>query len=781
MGTMEKKWRIHTPDEQAVQQVATETGLSTLAAKILVTRGLDTAEKARDFLRVDDSIVHDPFLLHDMEGAVARIRQAIEAQEHIVIYGDYDCDGITSSTVMKTVLTDLGALVEHVIPNRFTHGYGPNEALFREIAEDGADLIITVDNGIAGNGPIAAVKELGVDVIVTDHHEPGKELPNADFIIHPRHPAGHYPFGELAGVGVAFKVAQALYGYIPEQLYDVVAIGTVADLVPLVDENRYFVIQGLARMRSNPREAIRALATVAGTELQDIDEQTIGFGFGPRLNALGRLGEAAPGVDFLLEQDSTEAMRMANYLNERNKERQDLVADITEQAVEMVENIPEVGQSRVLVVAGEGWNAGVVGIVASRLVEKYYRPTIVLAIDREKGIAKGSARSIEGFNMYAELDPNRDILPAFGGHPMAAGMTLDMNDVDELRSRLHAQALECLTEDDLIPMLEIDIPLNVEEIDLEALEDLKTLAPFGVSFEKPLYGLRDLRIKTMRKIGANEDHIKMEIGKNGVYLDAVGFHKGYLADELTPGIDISFAGDIQINEWNGRKKPQFMLQDVHTDAWQLFDIRGSHKISQWLAKIEPEHTTFLAFRKETVAHYASVISSEIHYFNEQDGAEQYQKYIVLLDLPQNVQQLEHILRLKKLERIYAHFYVPDSHLFDGMPTKEQFAWYYRFLRSRREFHLHQNLNELAKHKGWSRAMLIFMTQVFFELKFVTIENGLAKIVDNPPKRDLTSAVVYKERMQQLALEQTLLYAPYTDLRQWFDERVHQTVSEEEHL
>lgn len=779
MRTMEKKWRIHTPDEQAVATVAQGTGLSVLAAKILVTRGYATAEDALQFLRTDEQVIHDPYLLHDMRGAVSRIQRAIEHQENIVVYGDYDADGITSSTIMKTVLQALGGIVKHVIPNRFKHGYGPNEALFREIAEAGANLLITVDNGIAGNGPIDVIKSLSVDVIVTDHHEPSKELPNADFIIHPRHPEGHYPFGELAGVGVAFKVAQALLGRVPEELFDVVAIGTVADLVPLVDENRYFVIKGLERMRRHARPAIQALAAVTGTELWEIDEQTIGFGFGPRLNALGRLGDAAPGVDFLMMDHTTEAMQMANYLNERNKERQDLVAAITEEAVEMVENIPKVGDSRVLVVAGEGWNAGVVGIVASRLVEKYYRPTIVLAIDDEQGIAKGSARSIEGFNMYVELDKNRDILSAFGGHPMAAGMTLQQEHVDELRYRLHTQALQCLREEDLVPILNIDIPLDVEEIDLEALDDLKKLAPFGVEFEKPLYGLRDLSIKTMRKIGANEDHIKMEIGKNNHYLDAVGFHKGYLADELTQGIAVSFAGDIQINEWNGRRKPQFMLQDVHTDAWQLFDIRGAHKISQWLAKIDAEQTTFLAFRKETIAHYDSAIEQEIQYYNEDDSAEAYKKFIVFLDLPQNVQQLEHVIALEKLERIYAHFYVADPHLFDGMPTREQFVWYYSFLRKRREFHLHQNLNTLAKHKGWSRAMLIFMTQVFFELEFVTIENGLAKIVDSPPKRDLTSAAIYKERMQQLALEQTLLYAPYKDLRQWFDERIHQTVSEEE--
>ena len=680
---------------------------------------------------------------------------------------------------MKTVLQDLGALVEHIIPNRFEHGYGPNEQLFREIAASGCELLITVDNGIAGNGPIDVIRSLGVDVIVTDHHEAAAELPNANFIIHPRHPEGTYPFGELAGCGVAFKVAQALYEEVPDKLFDVVAIGTIADLVPLVDENRYFVIKGLQRMRQRPRKAIQALATVSGTELDQIDEQTIGFGFGPRLNALGRLGDAAPGVDFLMEEDSTEAMRMATLLNERNKERQDLVASITEQAIEMVETNTEIGDAKVLIVAGEGWNAGVVGIVASRLVEKYYRPTIVLATDASTGLAKGSARSIEHFNMYAELDCNRDVLVAFGGHPMAAGMTLKTEHVDELRKRLHQQASEHMSEEDFIPVLQIDIPLDVAEIDVESLEDLRKLAPFGMHFEKPLYGLENVQIKTMRKIGANEDHLKMEIGKDGHYIDTIGFHKGYLADELTQGIDISFAGDIEINEWNGRKKPQFKLDDVHTDAWQLFDLRGGHKISQWLSKIPTEETAFIAFRKDTLSHFASVIPENISLFDGEYAQKMKKKFVVLLDLPQNVQQLEQLLRAKELERIYAHFYVSDSHLFDGMPTREQFIWYYSFLRQQREFQLNQNLNQLAKHKGWSRAMLIFMSQVFFELEFVTIENGLAKIVDHPPKRELTSAKIYEERMQQLALEKTLLYAPYKDLRQWFDVRIHQAVSEEE--
>ncbi|MFJ8262283.1 single-stranded-DNA-specific exonuclease RecJ [Rummeliibacillus sp. NPDC094406] len=780
MTATEKRWRINRPDEQLVKELQDGLKISSITAKILVARGFNTVEAARDFLTIDENAIHDPFELHGMKEAVELINKTIQDKEKILVYGDYDADGITSTTVMKTVLQDLGADISHMIPNRFTDGYGPSERLFRQAYEEGFKLIITVDNGIAGNHEVQVAKDLGMDVIITDHHEPGEILPPADVIIHPRHPEGHYPFGELAGVGVAFKVAHALYGEFPKHLVEIVAIGTIADLVPLLDENRYLVKAGIEALQLSTRPAVKALCKVSGTNQQEINEETIGFGFAPRLNALGRLGDAAPGVDFLMAQDTNEAISMANYLNEQNKERQAIVTDITEQAIAMVENDEEIGNSQVLVIAEEGWNPGVVGIVASRLVEKYYRPTIILSIDVEKGTAKGSARSIEGFHMYKELSKNREILPAFGGHPMAAGMTLAMEDVDELRYRLDIQARECLTEEDLIPVLEVDIPLTMDEIDIEAIEDVRTLAPFGTSFAKPMYAIEDASVQSMRKIGANEDHIKLQIGSNNQELDAVGFHKGYLVDELTYGIKVSFAGDLQINEWNGRKKPQLMLQDVKTNEWQLFDLRGIRQVARWLQTIPLEEVTFLAFREATISYYESLIPKEILEFSENISNANCRPYVVLLDLPQNVQILESLLICVKPTRIYAHFYIPDSHYFDGMPTREQFVWYYSFLRKRQTFQLRQHLTDLAKHKGWSRDMLIFMTQVFFELGFVTIENGLAKIVDDPPKKDLTSAKIYQERSQQMDLEQTLLYAPYKDLRDWFDLRLNgQAVSEEE--
>jgi len=767
-----KRWQVERPDAMLVQTLQNDLQLSAIAAKILAARGCETTADAESLLNMTEASIHDPFLMHGMAEAVARIEQALENGEKILIYGDYDADGVTSTTVMLNVLLDLGADVSFKIPNRFIHGYGPHEALFREAHDEGVQLIITVDNGISGIEPIRVAKELGMDVIVTDHHEPGDELPSADIILHPRIPEGHYPFGELAGVGVAFKLAHALYGELPTHLIEFVAVGTVADLVPLVDENRYLVKRGIEELRRSLSPWIQAMCEVASAEQTKINEETIGFYFGPRLNAVGRLGEAAPGVELLMAEDNAKAIALAKQLNACNSERKDIVKSITDEAIALIESDKKIGESLVLVVAGEGWNAGVVGIVASRLVELYYRPTIVLALDYEKGTAKGSARSIEGFHLYNELAKNRDILPHFGGHPMAAGMTLSIDHVDELRSRLDTQARACLSEEHLTPVLNIDIPLKMDEISADAIEEISTLGPFGTDFPKPVYVLEDVEIASMRKIGAAENHIKMELTDGYEKLDSVGFNKGHLHDELTFGIKVSFTGDLQINEWQGRKKAQFMIEDVQTTEWQLFDIRGIRQTSRWLNTVPKEEATFIAFRPETITYYQSLIGVPILAVDSTLSNVNPSQYIVLLDLPQNVRMLENVLQKTTPSRIYAHFYMPDSQYFNGLPTREQFSWYYKFLKNRPAFPLNMHLDDLAKHTGWPLDALKFMTQVFFELDFVKMESGLTTVNVNAPKQALTEAPSYKQRSEQIEMEQKLVYAPYIELKQWFDKRLH---------
>lgn len=776
----QKKWHISRPDEQLVSTLEQALSIPSVCAKVLVSRGYQTVEDAKEFLYITEEHIHNPYLLNGMDALVVRVQQAIDAGERIMVYGDYDCDGITSTTIMMKTLESIGADVLFKIPNRFIDGYGPSERLFQEAFDEGVSLIITVDNGISGHGPIQFAKELGMDVILTDHHEPGEVLPAADIIIHPGLHNTTYPFPHLAGVGVAFKVAHALLGEIPKEFYYLVAIGTIADLVSLTGENRYFVQQGIKQMQRTDSIAIEALANVSGVEISTINEESVGFMFGPRLNAVGRLGEAAPGVELFLTEEPNYALSIANMLNDKNKERQAIVKQITDEAVEMIEQTDKIQGPSVIVVGKKEWNPGVLGIVASKLVEKYYRPAIVLGFDEEKQIAKGSARSIDGFHMYKELAKNKDIITHFGGHPMAAGMTLPIEHVEEFRQRLNEQAQASLTNEQLVPVISIDVPLEMDEISTDSIESLRKLAPFGMDFAKPVYCIENVEVSSVRKIGSAQNHVKMELKQGATLLDAIGFGQGELADEIAPATKLSFIGDLQINEWNGRKKPQLMIQDAQTNEWQLFDIRGIRQVNRWLPMIPVEQTVFVAFHEQTIAHFRSIIPKDIWLCEELMDQQVHADFIVILDLPSDEKDLTLLLEYQQWKRVYAHFFADESTYFEGLPTRDQFKWYFSFLAKRKTFALKQNIQELSKHTGWSQKTINFMSKVFFELNFVRIESGSLVMNDNPAKQDLSEAPTYQQRAKEIELEQKLLYAPYIELKQWFEERkAGQTVPEEE--
>lgn len=760
-----KRWNIQRINEDIVKHLQKELHISSAAAKILVAKGIETKEEASKIIYSSEKNLHDPFLLHGMKDAVLRIQQAIENKEKILVYGDYDADGLSSTAVMLTTLRDLGANVDFRIPNRFLHGYGPNEELFQKAFEDGVKLIITVDNGISGVQQVKLAKQLGMDIIVTDHHEPPEILPEADVIIHPRVPENYYPFGELAGVGVAFKLAHALYGEVPEHLFEYVAIGTVADLVPLVDENRYIVKKGIEKLRCSNSPWVIALCEAAGVSQQKIDEEAIGFYFGPRINAIGRLGDADPGVDFFLSKNIIDAQNGAKLLNLKNSERKNIVKQITEEAIELIETNEELSNSQVLVLVKEGWHQGVVGIVASKLVEKYYKPTIILSIEKE-GIAKGSGRSIKGFHLFCELEKNCDIIEKFGGHEMACGMSISIDKIDELRKRLNEQAKQVLDEDMLTPTLNVDVSLTIDEITVEAIEEIETLSPFGVGFTKPNFIIENVEIQSMRKIGANEDHLKLEIG-NDHTIDAIGFYKGYLFHEMTYKVPVSFVGDLKINEYKGIKKPQFQIEDVKIDHWQLFDFRGNQhgKLGQF---IPTEQTTFLAFQKETKEYFQQFLQWDIVLADEVANFELNNNYLAILDLPSTIKQLEQILQKFMPKRIYAIFHKENPIYFQGIPSRQQFGVYYTFLKKYPNFHISNQIHQLSKQIGLSVEVLHFMTKVFLELGFVKIENGYTKIMLDAPKRSLSEAVVYQNRSFEMEVEKILLYSNYQELRSWLD-------------
>lgn len=766
------RWDILKIDETKINTLCSGLNIAPLVASLLVNRGLDTVETAKAFLFTDRQNFHDPFLLDDMEKTVTRIEKAIIENEPILVFGDYDADGVSSTTVLMTALQDKGAIVDFYIPNRFTEGYGPNEKAFRWAKEEGFALIITVDTGISAVHEADIAKELGIDLIITDHHEPGPVLPDAYSIIHPKKEGCSYPFKELAGVGVAFKLAHALLGEVPTSLLEVAAIGTIADLVPLHGENRLLASQGINMLQSTKRPGIKALLKLSGIEPREITEETIGFALAPRINAVGRLESADPAVHLLMTKDQEEADMLAEQIDLLNKERQKLVNDMTEEAIREVETMHQPDSNSVLVIAKEGWNPGVVGIVASRLVDRFYRPTIVLCIDKEKGIAKGSARSIVGFDLFANLSTIRDILPHFGGHPMAAGMTLNIADVDNLRIRLNRLANDILTEEDFIPVTKVDVVCKLEEVSIETIVQLGKLAPFGMSNPKPRVLINDVLLNSIRRIGSNQNHLKMIVEDNGVTLDSIAFGFGELYDHISPISKVSMLGELSINEWNNFRKPQLMLQDMEISEWQLFDIRGTKNIKKVIKSIPAEKCKLVVFNKETLD------KLELQEFNnliinasDMMGNDEYdfhESYVVLVDLPRRRESLQALFKNSFPSRIYTFFYNDQNHFFSTIPTREHFKWYYTFLSQKGSFDMNRHAENLAKHRGWSKETIDFMSKVFFELEFVKIDKGFISLSNSAAKRDLSESETYRLKQDQIELENEYLYSSFQQLKQMFD-------------
>lgn len=592
------RWRILEQDTTEVTNLVNELNLSQVAARLLVNRGFTNPETASEFLMKDETAFLDPFLLKGMAEAVNRIQSAVEKNEQILVFGDYDADGVSSTAVLVTALKMIGAGCDYYIPNRFTEGYGPNNPALQWAKDEGYSLVITVDTGISAVTQADFAKEIGLDFIVTDHHEPPPTLPNSYTTINPKQPGCTYPFKELAGVGVAFKVAHGLLGRVPNELLDYAVIGTIADLVPLVGENRLLAKKGLRAFQTSDKTGIQALKDVCGMTAGEVEADHIGFAIGPRLNAAGRLDSAIPAVELLLAESREEADELATEIDRLNKERQKVVNDISKEAMDVVQEMDGIPEA--LVVAKEGWNAGVIGIVASRLVEKFYRPTIVLTIDPETGLAKGSARSIEGFDMFAELSKSRDILPHFGGHPMAAGMTLQSEHVDSLRERLIEQAKTGLAPEAFIPITTIDLTVAVDDVTIDVLKEIEELSPFGVENAKPKVLIDDVKLADIKRIGSDSSHLKFQFAGEEKTLDGIAFRKGDLFEHITPQASVSAVGTLSINEWNGRVKPQLIVDDLAVKQWQLFDWRSLqlNRVGARLEDLPAEKSIVIAFQEK---------------------------------------------------------------------------------------------------------------------------------------------------------------------------------------
>ena len=559
---MNKKWEIDKPNEDEVKKIQEKYKINHLLAKILVNRGIVKEESIKLFLNPTRKDFYDPYLMPDMEKAVERIRKAIEKKEKVLIYGDYDVDGITSVTVLKSFLEERGLKVDEYIPNRLNEGYGLNKPAVEKIANEKYTLMITVDCGISAIEEVKYANELGLEVIVTDHHEPGEELPKAIAVVDAKRKDNKYPFRNLAGVGVVFKLIQAISQKLDleEKEYlkylDIVCIGTISDIVPLVDENRVIVKLGLKLVEQTRNIGLKTILAVSG--YQKVDSSTISFGIAPRINACGRMGYQEEALKLFLSKDSNEVNELAQKLNQYNIQRQEKERQIFSEAIEKIEK-EEIDKKSIMVIDGENWHHGVIGIVASKITEMYFKPSILLCYEGEEG--KGSGRSIPGFDLHEALTKCSNNLEKFGGHSMAIGLTVNKSSLEDLRQQLDTIAKEKQI-DKIVPILKIDAQVNLEEINKEIVESLKELEPFGEENKTPLFVFKNLKIDSIRALSEGK-HIKLTLRQdNRNIVNAMGFNLGHLTEEYRIGDKVDVVGTLEINKFNGEENIQILLKDM---------------------------------------------------------------------------------------------------------------------------------------------------------------------------------------------------------------------------
>ena len=555
-----KKWIYKNHDENLVEKLCGDFGFSRLTASVLQNRtdvvgGFNSKEQLSQKF-------YDPFILKDMDRAVAHINKALARGEKITIFGDYDADGVTSTAVLYMYLKEKGAEVDYYIPDRIDEGYGMNTAALDRIRASGTTLIITVDTGVTAVEETEYAKSLGLEIIVTDHHECKSEVPDCVAVIDPKQEECPYPYKELAGVGVAFKLVTALEGEVTEELIKkympLVSFGTIADVAPLTDENRRMVSLGLKHISGCGNHGITALLEAAGLSGKPVTASNIGFVVAPRINAAGRLGNAYKSVKLFVCNDNDTAQQIAYELSEENKRRQTMERVIFDEAVELIEK-NRLHDNSVIVVASKGWHHGVIGIVSSKITEKYYKPSILISIDG--GDAKGSGRSIAAFNLFDALTACSGDLGKFGGHALAAGLSLPAEKIDYFSKSINKYARGLLTAEDFIPSLNIDAIVENKDMTLENISQLKKLEPYGMGNPMPVFACKKAKITRITTMSEGA-HVKMYLNRCGFGFEAIGFHMGDYAALFKIGDFIDLAGTLSINEYKGEVKLQLIIKDI---------------------------------------------------------------------------------------------------------------------------------------------------------------------------------------------------------------------------
>lgn len=758
--------RVANQDVDLVNNIQEQCQINAALANLLVARGFQSVHEVQLFLKPQLQQIQKPDRLHDMDKAVARITQAIKQGEQITVYGDYDADGMTATAVMFETLESLGAKVNYYIPDRFKDGYGPNQDAYQRLITGGTQLLVTVDNGVTGKKEVAFAHDQGVDVVITDHHSLPVELPNAVAIVHPQYPGDLYQYGDLSGVGVAFKVAWALLGEFPTELLDLVAIGEIADLVSMAKENHVLVKFGIQQLQAGLRPGIKALLKIAGVQEESLTSQDVSFKLAPRLNALGRIANGNEGVKLLTTVDEDAAEQLAKDVDQCNRQRQDLVEQITQEALQKAQ-APDNLRRRTLLIVGHDWHQGVLGIVASRLVEKTGKPTIVASVNHGELVAKGSGRSVDGYDLFAALDPHRKLLTAFGGHVMACGMSFMITQVPAIAKVLEQAAEAQHLDANQKPRLMIAGTLQTDEITEKLYQQIQQLAPFGPDNEEPIFEITDPIITSKRQMGKNNEHLKFTLKGTRQSLDVLAFGKGSNVDFFSPGVHLKLVGKVAVNSWQGRTTPQLLLEDQK--------IEGSVVIDARVKKLQPtmftENAAYVVFnpviRKNIAGHVNGRIIDVEH-----PELGNYDK-LVFVDVPQSIAQMDQVLQNSQAVReVKLYLFDASQSAAVAIPHRPIFVNFYQIIRQHRQIDLNQQAEALCQYLRITGDQLILMIKVFLELRFVTIKNGLLKISANPQKGNLEKTRVYQEYAARWQVQKILLKGSTKELTRWVQKELH---------
>ncbi len=561
------RWKIKQPSEDHVASLKKEFNTSEIIAKVLANRGIESLKSSHNFFNPSNDQLHDPFMMKNMDIAVDRISKNIQNQKPILIFGDYDVDGTTGASLLYLGLKDLNAIVEYYIPHREKEGYGLSSGGIDYAQSVGADLLITCDCGINAFQPVDYANEHGVDIIITDHHIPDKKLPNAYAVLNPKQKGCEYPFKGLCGCGVAFKLISALSEKsgigqnVGLNYLDLVALATSADMVPILDKNRVLVHGGLDQLEESKSPGIHQLLVQTGLVGESLNVGKLVFGLAPKINAAGRMGDANRTVELLTTSDKTRAEELASILVRENKRRQLIQEDIVNDAIRLVHSQVDLENNKVVIIGAKGWHPGVVGIVASRIKDEFSRPAIVIAFDKE-GIGKGSARSIPNLDLYEALSYAAKFLEGYGGHPMAAGLTVREDKFENFKSLFLRNVNKILTNDDLIPAISIDGEMALTDINSRFMRFLEKLGPFGPGNMRPKFVSRNLSISGQPRLMGNGEHIRFIVSQNGRNYPAVGFKLSSHYEDLIRGVPVDIAYVVEVNQWQGQSNIQLNVRDI---------------------------------------------------------------------------------------------------------------------------------------------------------------------------------------------------------------------------